>query len=451
MEFVDTPLISWSRSNPTTQMEWAALPTPLRECGEIAGQRLANVLSDALRQAMEQLFSESLHALTQAEREAILDAAEFARARKDSLITDFIACFEKQYVRACHYKPRLLTSFRIDFDASQLKIVEHDLLDESLDPGLIAEAIQNASWHTLNSVTRCYGKLLGDESIKPNDIPVSPKLIEAAVSEAILAQPWRHDAKSRLIRSLRRFLPHRVGLLYRDLTEHLYPKARQVEDQPLDIQLVDIQPVDALQVDVTPALQDQREQKVVAPSLVQDVEKNNEAIDVAPPDAAIEQALATVRDEVARRQATSSYRLPPSQSKRSVGQVFAPAALPDTVASPATSPSPKIEVQATVPTNPQTNPSSRQTQIAGALAELESGSWLEFLQPDGSWKELKLAWISPRKSLYLMTNREGERALSMVAEDLTVALRDGHARIVMPRETRSSASVGCGQHTKKTA
>jgi hypothetical protein len=90
-------------------------------------------------------------------------------------------------------------------------------------------------------------------------------------------------------------------------------------------------------------------------------------------------------------------------------------------------------------------------QATVALAELESGAWLEFREADGSLRELKLAWISPRKSLYLMTNRQGARALSMVAEDLAAALRDGRARIVMPHEISASGCVVPGQCTKKTA
>lgn len=229
MGFVSKPPVGVRRSDPATKAAWAALPMPLREFGEIAGLRLSVALSDALRQAAELLFSESTHALTPAEREAILDAAEFARARRESLVADFLKHFEKRYVRACQYKPTIMTGYRIDFDSSQLKVIKHDLLDDSLDPGKIAEAIQNLSWGALHDLTQCFGKLLGAATISPNDIPLSPRLIEAAVSDATRDQIWRHDAKFRLVRSLRKCLPERVGHLYRDLSKHLSAMAGQAE------------------------------------------------------------------------------------------------------------------------------------------------------------------------------------------------------------------------------
>jgi hypothetical protein len=63
------------------------------------------------------------------------------------------------------------------------------------------------------------------------------------------------------------------------------------------------------------------------------------------------------------------------------------------------------------------------------MDELEIGVWLEFQAADGSVNSLKLAWISPRKNLYLLTNRQGQRALSMRADDLADALGAGRARL----------------------
>ena len=42
----------------------------------------------------------------------------------------------------------------------------------------------------------------------------------------------------------------------------------------------------------------------------------------------------------------------------------------------------------------------------------------------------KLAWISPLRGNYLFTNRQGQRALSMTAEDLAAQFRGNRARLV---------------------
>lgn len=429
MGFVSKPPASVSRSDPATQAAWAALPLPLREFGEIAGLRLSVALSDALRQAVELLFSESTHALTAAEREAILDAAEFARARRESLVADFLKHFEKRYVRACQYKPTIMTGYRIDFDSSQLKVIKHDLLDDSLDPGKIAEAIQNLSWGSLQDLTQCFGKLLGAAVISPNDIPLSPRLIEAAVSDATRDQIWRHDAKFRLVRSLRKYFPERVGHLYRDLSKHLSAMAGQA---------------DVEQVAVSTPSYGHAEDAAEVSIPVPDSAKSRVAIDVAVGNEVAESTFAAAREVVARRQ----VEMPSPPVRRET--VCLPEALP--ALSDAESPAaPLEEVQPVAQAMPSRDEQTGPAQAAAVLAALETGAWLEFREADGSLKELKLAWISPRKSLYLMTNHHGERALSMVAEDLAAALLDGRAQVVMSRETSPSAGVVSGLHTKKTA
>jgi hypothetical protein len=59
------------------------------------------------------------------------------------------------------------------------------------------------------------------------------------------------------------------------------------------------------------------------------------------------------------------------------------------------------------------------------LAELKVGTWLAFREPDGATRELKLAWVSPQRSLFLLTNRQGQRALSLSAADLAKCIRTG--------------------------
>jgi hypothetical protein len=452
-----------SRSNIATRDAWAALPSTLRECGEIAAQRLSGVLSDALRQAEQVLFSNSAQALTHGECEVMLNAAEFARAHRERMVKDFLAQFECRYVRACEYKPTVMTAFQLDFDASQLEIVQHDLLDDSLEPGMLAEAIQNASWLSMNDLTQCFGILLGADSIKPNEMPLSPKLIEAAVSEAIRDQPWRHDAKSQVIRSLRKFFPDRVGLIYRDLAQHLRPmlglavvpeSARSVPPHDFSNSLPD-------------ALSDQA---VCADQAIENKTDVNEPVSA---NEVIEYAMAAARGEVERRQLEPESELPtgeaipvlPEEPTEEPTEAPLEAPFQEVAEAPAevavkAPPLPDPVVLTPTPEAPQpiaqNIPPRRETQIskaqaALALAGLTSGARIEFRDPDGSTTVLKVTWISPHKSLYLMTNREKGRALSMGIDDLAAALCKGQARIVVPSKNHTPATAYPRQRAKKTA
>jgi len=419
MEFVNKPPADTRIME--SSAEWSALSAPLREYGEIAGQRLAGVLSDALRQAEQHLFSASTQALTRADSEAMLEAAEFSRSRKNVLIKDFLKHFEQGYARACQYKPAVLISYRIDFDARHLEIVQHDLLDDSLEPGQLSEAIQNSSWNTLNDLTQSFGKLLNVVSLKSNEMPLNPKLIEAAVSDAMRAQSGRHEAKLRLMISLKRFLPERINRLFHDLATLM-----QTRDRPRE------RAGDALETPVF--IQDLALPSEILPDCVQVSPKGYEKPRAEP------ELSPNVVPSILRP--TTPPALPKPRQ-----QVAASAVAPESVKTKTVMPV-KDEVQVKVEVQ---HIGKSEAKPVVPLSELEIGVWLEYRAADGVLTELKVAWISPHKSLYLMINRKGERALSMLAKDLAAALTDGRARLVLPREINTPAKFVADSHAKKTA
>lgn len=63
--------------------------------------------------------------------------------------------------------------------------------------------------------------------------------------------------------------------------------------------------------------------------------------------------------------------------------------------------------------------------------KLERGTWMEFKQKDHTVLKLKLAWISPMRSLYIFSTRDRKAALSLSAEELAQKLRERRARVVL--------------------
>jgi len=61
---------------------------------------------------------------------------------------------------------------------------------------------------------------------------------------------------------------------------------------------------------------------------------------------------------------------------------------------------------------------------------LERGMWIEFEAEDGQLAFAKLACVSPLRGTYLFTNRQGQKALSMTAEELAERFRADRARLV---------------------
>lgn len=61
---------------------------------------------------------------------------------------------------------------------------------------------------------------------------------------------------------------------------------------------------------------------------------------------------------------------------------------------------------------------------------LERGMWVEFQQEDGTQRKVKLAWVSPRRTLFIFSTGARQEAFSMPADKLVEALRDGKAILI---------------------
>ena len=69
-------------------------------------------------------------------------------------------------------------------------------------------------------------------------------------------------------------------------------------------------------------------------------------------------------------------------------------------------------------------------QFLEIAQNLDRGMWIEFESDDGQLAFAKLAWVSPLRGTYLFTNRQGQKALSMTADELAQRFRDDRARLV---------------------
>ena len=71
-----------------------------------------------------------------------------------------------------------------------------------------------------------------------------------------------------------------------------------------------------------------------------------------------------------------------------------------------------------------------QDRYAELAATLERGMWIEFEGDDGQLAFAKLAWVSPLRGTYLFTNRQGQKAVSLTADELAERFRTDRARLV---------------------
>ena len=70
---------------------------------------------------------------------------------------------------------------------------------------------------------------------------------------------------------------------------------------------------------------------------------------------------------------------------------------------------------------PSRKPEVLQDRFAEIAGSLERGMWVEFEGDDGQLAFAKLAWVSPLRGTYLFTNRQGQKAVSLTADELARA------------------------------
>jgi hypothetical protein len=82
------------------------------------------------------------------------------------------------------------------------------------------------------------------------------------------------------------------------------------------------------------------------------------------------------------------------------------------------------------PATPDAGMSVIEDEFLEIARSMDRGMWVEFEDADGQLSFSKLAWISPLRGTYLFTNRQGQKALSLTADELAEQFRGNRARLV---------------------
>lgn len=89
-----------------------------------------------------------------------------------------------------------------------------------------------------------------------------------------------------------------------------------------------------------------------------------------------------------------------------------------------------LQAKAEAEAEQQNQPATEDDDAAIETDSLTRGMWLEFVQEDGASRKVKLAWISPRRTLYIFSTAARQEAFSMSGDDLTRRFREGRAQVV---------------------
>jgi len=69
--------------------------------------------------------------------------------------------------------------------------------------------------------------------------------------------------------------------------------------------------------------------------------------------------------------------------------------------------------------------------FAEVVAGLERGIWIQLTQKDGAEHKLRLAWVSPMRSLYIFTSSQKDVSFSLTDKDLVQTFREKRASLLV--------------------
>jgi len=78
----------------------------------------------------------------------------------------------------------------------------------------------------------------------------------------------------------------------------------------------------------------------------------------------------------------------------------------------------------------QTPPDETDEEAIMEVDSLTRGMWLQFTDAEGASRNVKLAWISPRRTLYIFSTAARQEAFSMSGEELARRFREGSVEVV---------------------
>ncbi len=86
-----------------------------------------------------------------------------------------------------------------------------------------------------------------------------------------------------------------------------------------------------------------------------------------------------------------------------------------------------------------------------AMRRLSQGDWVRLIDDDGFERALKIAWISPLTSRFLIVNRRGMRELVATADQLALLAQQGRLIVGLPDAPFEGAMKQVWKHLQRAA
>ncbi|MBM3395047.1 MAG: DUF1631 domain-containing protein [Betaproteobacteria bacterium] len=157
----------------------------LKQCREMAIDRLSKSLTSMLDKMEETLWTVAESATDREQRDLCMQAKDKAKAQRTSIEVQFPKQFENEFEQRANKdlaKPQ--EGGPKEFDLSSLSLVDDEALSEDLKIKDMATKMRNMANDELRALDQRVGLLLKDPNLKDDSNPLSPDAIFGAFKQA---------------------------------------------------------------------------------------------------------------------------------------------------------------------------------------------------------------------------------------------------------------------------
>ncbi len=156
----------------------------LKQCREMAQQRLGSSLTSMLDKVEETLLSMADAASDRETRDLYIQAKDKANAQRAAIEAQFKKRFESEFEQRANKQGKIKQDEPDSFDISTLTLVDHDALIESLKVKDLSTKMRGVCDEELRALDQRIGVLLKDPNLKDDDNPLGPDTIYNAFKQA---------------------------------------------------------------------------------------------------------------------------------------------------------------------------------------------------------------------------------------------------------------------------
>ena len=193
----------------------------LKECRDLAAQRLGTILPDLMDKVDDALFDLADKGENNQVQALYFGAMREVRLRRATIEADFRICL----AHAVNDRIRQFSERPIDGpepgEPDSFLLVEHDELEESLAVTNMAGKIRSACKGALFLLDKRMAFLLDDADLDPADDPIGPEVICGAFKDACRCIQAEIEVKLLILKIFDRFVVQEMEPLYDEINGHL--------------------------------------------------------------------------------------------------------------------------------------------------------------------------------------------------------------------------------------